>query len=226
MSHSLGSKRTRVGNRFALAGLATASAWVMLAMPSTAVTEPASEPIVRVEEDWRLVLNEPDHAVDAPQFHTVMSPYADLESVYMQATWNYWEQPDFESGGLQLQTWESDQSVADKGFFERQQLSTNTETITWTQVLDNNGEVLFFGIENAQSQTWGAFGGENMKVHTDRHVSDLNGYRPEVSATNSWVTYGANRVDLLVITAVRYYGRSGLLYQDTTARVIYQLSSE
>ena len=59
--------------------------------------------IMRVEEDWEVVLNEPGSDVNAPQFHTVMSPFGDLDSLYAQITWNYRELPDFEAGGLQIQ---------------------------------------------------------------------------------------------------------------------------
>ena len=63
-----------------------------------------TEPVVRVEEDWMLVLNEPDGNVDSPQFHTVMSPFSDASSFFAQVLWNYRETPDFVTGGVQLPT--------------------------------------------------------------------------------------------------------------------------
>ena len=75
--------------------------WVVvilaLAIPTAAADQP-QDPVVRVEQDWRLVLNEPDNAVLAPQFHTVMSPFGHLDSFYAQVTWNYQELPDFDEG--------------------------------------------------------------------------------------------------------------------------------
>ena len=85
--------------------------------------------VVRVEEDWCLVLNEPFQGQTTPQFHTVMSPYGHAETAYAQVSWNYRELPDFAAGGLQLQAWGPDFEL---GFRDDRQdtLSTDAETVT------------------------------------------------------------------------------------------------
>ncbi|MFH1109138.1 MAG: hypothetical protein V1790_08100 [Planctomycetota bacterium] len=185
---------------------------------------PFAEPVIRVEEDWKLDLNQPDGSVDSPQFHTIMSPYTDVDSFYAQVLWNYRETPDFTAGGVQLQSY-AGESLIRRRSMEFGQLSTSAETITWTQSLTTDGVALSFEVTNGQSTTWGTFG-TNMRISSDANLPDLSGYSPDVSAQESCVTYGGNRVDLLVITEVRYYGVSGLLGVDNTPRVVFQLDQE
>jgi len=215
------------GSKVILAGLGVAVCVSMLTIAPAGASIPEGAQVVKIEEDWKLVLNEPNNAGNSPQFHTIMSPYGDLMNVYLQTTWNYWETPEFNPGGLQLQARYNDFYIYGEGYLGSSQLSTNAETITWTQVMETNGEVISFIIDKGQSLTWGAFGGETMKLQGGVHIPDLSGYDPNVSVKNSWITYGANRVDLLVITGIRYYGPGDeLLYEDTTQRVVYQVSAE
>jgi hypothetical protein len=179
------------------------------------------EPVIQVQEDWMLVLNQPDGDGDSPQFHTIMSPYSDVDSFYAQVLWNYRETPDFTSGGVQLQSY-AGESLIRRRSMEFGQLSTSAETITWTQSLTTDGVALTFDVTNGVSTTWGTFG-TNMRISSDANLPDLSGYSPDGSAQESCVTYGGNRVNSLVITQVRYYGESGLLGIDVTPRVVFEL---
>lgn len=181
-------------------------------------------PILRVEEDWVLVLNVPGESKHSPQFHTIMSPLRNLDSMYFQVNWNYRENPDYEPGGLEIACWEGDQLRTHQSMRE-EQLSTYAETITWTQRLVTDGELISFQIVNGQSTTWGPFGG--MTLDRAYPMRDLEGYRPSVSVNNSLITYGSNRVNLLKISEVRYYDGAGrLVRRDTRPRVIYQAPEE
>jgi hypothetical protein len=183
--------------------------------------EAFAEPVIRVEEDWQLVLNEPDSGVDSPQFHTVMSPFDNAESYFAQVLWNYRETPGFTPGGVQLQSYYGE-SLIRRRSMEFGQLSNTAETVTWTQTLETDGTLLNFNVTNGQSTTWGTFG-KDMTISADADLADLNGYSPDTSARESCVTYGSNRVNLMVITQVRYYGESGLLGVDNTPRVVFEL---
>ena len=196
------------------------AAILAVTMP-VAASDQAQEPVLRVEQDWQLVLNEPDDAVLAPQLHTVMSPFGHLDSLYAQVTWNYRELPDFEEGGLQIQAWAGEECTIQRSF-GAEGLSTTAETIRWTQVLETDGTALSFKITNGQSTTWGAFGGDTMQVRGGAAVANLNAYSTGLSAGRSLVTYGANRVQLLVITEVRHYGAEGLLSTDSTPKVVFR----
>lgn len=182
------------------------------------------EPVIRVEEDWMLVLNEPNDNIDSPQFATLMSPYADVDSFYAQVLWNYRETPEFTAGGVQLQSYEGDTLVRRRSI-EKGRLSTTAETITWTQSLETDGNVLSFEVSDGESDTWGTFG-KDMRISSNANLSDLSDYSPEVSAQQSCITYGSNRVNQMVIAKVRYYGASGLLGVDNTPRVVFELSQQ
>jgi hypothetical protein len=167
------------------------------------------------------VLNEPEDALQAPQFHTVISPFGHIDWVYAQVTWNYRELPEFEPGGLQVQAWAGEECSLQKNF-GYQELSSTAETVKWTQALETDGAVLTFEIVNGESVTWGAFGGTSLRIQGTAPVPVLNAYDTNVSVKNSLVSFGANRVKELVITQVRYYGAEGLLGVDANPRVVYQ----
>ncbi len=177
--------------------------------------------VMRIEEDWMLVLNEPNDTVESPQFHTRMSAFPGLESYYAQVVWNYRELPEFTPGGLQLQSWHAETRIRSRTVrFEA--LSTAAETITWTQALETDGLMLSFEIFNGQSTTWGAFG-RDMRIDEDAAIPDLSQYTTDASMRNSWITFGSNRVDLWAITEVRYYDADGnLLRTDTQPKIVYE----
>ncbi|HOW69141.1 MAG TPA: hypothetical protein PKY77_00955 [Phycisphaerae bacterium] len=210
----------RSKSRSLLSGLALVAAF--WPAPSLLSLTQFTESVTRVEEDWVLVLNEPDDAITSPQFHTVMSPTGNMDSSYAQVLWNYREVPEFAAGGLQLQGWNGEQMVNSKTA-RIIPLSTTAETIRWTQVLEVVEGELFFDIVNGQSTTWGSFG-KDMRLQQSSTTSNLNAYNTQVSVDNSCVTYGSNRVTQLVIIEVRWYGESGLLYTDSTPRVISAVS--
>jgi hypothetical protein len=178
-----------------------------------AAADPGS-PVLRVEEDWVLVLNVPGESKESPH----------LDSMYFQVNWNYRENPEYEPGGLEITCWEGD-SLRTHQSMRDEQLSTYAETITWTQRLVTDGELISFQIVNGQSTTWGPFGG--MTLDRAFPMRDLDRYNPNLSAGNSLITYGSNRVNLLVLAEVRMYDADGqLVKRDTMPRVIYEAEDE
>lgn len=194
-------------------------AGVFTQVPVTAQESEVPE-IIRIEEDWGIVLNEPNDLLEAPQFHTVISPTGNMDSIYFQTSWNYWELPQFYSGGIQLQSWNDDECIYDQAF-QGEQLSQISELVLWTQTMFTNGTQVFARIDNGYSSTWGSFGGDSFKLHADTAMRNLNAYDPAISVTNSWITYGSNRVSGLLLLRVRYYDNSGLVFEDDTIRYVY-----
>lgn len=205
--------------------VAAAGAWGLgfigfASIPSTsAQLSESTEPVLRVEEDWQLNLNEPDDNVDSPQLHTIMTPYGDVDSYFAQVLWNYRETPNFVAGGVQLQSYRGE-DMQSRRSLEFGQLSTRAESVRWTQALETDGMRLVFEVVDGESETWGSFGRE-MRISDDANLASLDEYSPDTSARESCVTYGGNRVDSLVITEVRYYGASGLLWTDSSPRVVF-----
>ncbi len=203
-----------------------ATALLVIAWPRQPVVaeDPASEPVLKVEEDWTLMLIQPQTEVNAPQFHTVLSPFGVLGPVYFQFTWNYRPEGEYEAGGLQAQVWHNDEAAVtrDAGVML---FSSEAETVTWTQTLETNGATLTGRVVNGHSASWGNFGGDDMTVTYNQGVANLNAYSTMVTRAGSWISYGSNRVHVLMITQVRRYGASGLLSVDYTPRVIYHQPS-
>lgn len=207
---------------------ACVGAGALLASPlaTTSASDGLLTPIARVEEDWELDVHEPSSESCSPQFHTVMSPYATLNGLYFQVTWNYHELPDVVEGGLQLQVWGGDSDFATRDAGEGY-LSNDAERVTWTAALSTDSAYVTFSIENGYSQSWGSFGGESMRVRTAQPLANLHSYNSNTTTGNSWITYGSNRVNRLVLKEVRKYAADGtLLAQDVLDRVIYQYSEE
>ncbi len=215
------SKRPRKRTVLWAALLVTAPVMLLPVGPTEAGT--TSFTVLRVEEDWRMVLNEPGELVNAPQWYTVMSPFGHTDSMFVQVSWNFRELPDYMEGGLQIQGWNGDNLVRERSF-ESAKCSDAAETITWTQVLDTDGTYLTFMITSGNSSTWGSFGypSQNMHISGNAGLADLNSYAPNHSAANSAITFGDNRVERLEITEVRWYGPSGLIYTDPTTRTVFQ----
>jgi hypothetical protein len=202
--------------------LAVVAALVVLAGPGHVPAEEGqSEPVLRVEEDWLLWVGQPSGPIYSPQFHTVMSPFGHTDSYFFQVTWNYRELPEFMPGGFQVQSWNDDVDL-DTQNINSNELSRNAEVITWTQVLETNGTQLGFSVTDGMSSSWGQFGHPDTTIVHDGSLQDLSGYSTDTTVANSWITFGQNRVNLLKITAVRYYGADGQpLWEDTTDRVVY-----
>lgn len=214
--------RSKWGRRL---GIASGVAFTSLAcLTPTILGATEIEPgggIIRVEEDWEIILLEPGDDLHVPQFHTVMSPYQSQNATYFQVSWNYREEPDFQPGGLQLQAWGGDDYFGGRDV-DIGGLSRDAETVTWTQSLSVDLTDLTFAITNGHSSSWGSFGGESMTVRLPRAMHSLSGYSTNVSAQGSWITYGSNRVVRLQITEVRTYNEEGLVSRNSTPRVVYQ----
>lgn len=217
--------RARYARWRSLVILAAGASVCLILVPSSLTAEDPAN-IVRIEEDWEVVLNEPNEDVDAPQFHTLMAPFAHFEPFHFQISWNYRGEPDFIAGGMQVVAWFGDTCIGKKSYRE-DKLSSYAETITWTSVLETNGCALKFEVINGSSQTWGSFGGSETSLLGDVHIPSLSDYSTDFSASNSWISYGSNRVDLLRIKEVRRYDTLGrLVARDTVPRVVYALDDD
>ena len=175
----------------------------------------------RVEEDWQLVLDTPDPNTNCPQVLTSMAPTGVDTDPNIVFKVNYRDQPNYQSGGLSAQVWQSKQFVSnsDQG---SAQCNTTSETITWSQRMSLSGGNLNFKVFSGNSTTWGQFGvnDTDLAVSTTSSTGDLSGYSPTNSVTKAGATYGADRVNTMTLLQVRYYQGSTLLSADTTARQV------
>ena len=197
----------------ALALLCTAFAWS---------TPGWSQTVVRVEEDWELVVNDPDADSVSPQVTCTMSPLSHINAVHATFELNHQSQPYFAPGGVQLQVWDGVVPVAARENPSDAVMGTNAETVSWTQVMEVKDGMLSFDVVKGSSTTWGSFGGQGYLKHSmATHLMDLSGYSPLVSVEHSGAGYAQNRVDLLVLKQVRFILSTGQVVVDPTYRVVH-----
>jgi hypothetical protein len=179
--------------------------------------------VQKVEEDWELVVNEPDAENAAPQITCLMSPVDNADGVHALLELNHASLPDFSAGGLQLQVWSGEDwlTLRDHADFT---LHHSGETVTWTRRMSLGAGKLTFTCVNGVSDSWGAFGGTgNIKLTVNSLLLNLDGYNPEISRAQSGVSFGAQRVTSLKIKRVRYYDVLGnLIHTDNTERVVHE----
>lgn len=194
-----------------------------LVAASAAADDPADSRIVRVEEDWELVVATPDPSNDAPQVSVVFAPTADVDWAYAEFDINHHSHPDFIAGGLQLQVWSGGRPIVVNNDPDGGVISQPSERICWTQGMKLEDGVLTFAITGGTSTTWGAFGGDGkLSIRCAAPLADLGGYDTAVSLRNSGVGFAANRVQSLKITAVRRYTAAGQVITSSEDRICYE----
>ena len=203
-------------------GIAALAAMLINAWTATC----EAQNVVRVEEDWELVVATPDPNQNAPQITSTISPLGNISGVHCVFELNQQTLNSYLAGGLQLQAWNGAESLAGKTTVAAAMLATPGETVTWTQVMDLNGCELFFSVVNGHGATWGEFGSTGqLKVTVNTNLTSLNAYNPAVSVANSAVGYGANRVASLKIKRVRLITANGEQVEDQTERVVHDIAT-
>ena len=183
----------------------------------------AAQPIVRVEEDWELVVGEPDLTTNGPQVTTVITPLNNVNGVHATFEVNHQTQPGYVAGGMQVQVWNGETPVAAKKGSKDGQLHHAGEAVRWTQSMELQGGNLIFEVSDGNSSSWGTFGGQGyLRLSVGTSLSNLNGYNPDCSADHTGIGYGSNRVAILVLKEVRIYDAQGLIATDSTQRVVHE----
>lgn len=177
--------------------------------------------VARVEEDWQLVIDQPDINNDGPQVTCVISPQT-VDAVYAALDINFHSQPDYLAGGIQMHVWDPVDPIQTHNFPVTGVMQQANETVTWTQTMTIFDNVLLFQVINGSSQTWGSFGGSHAWIAVNTSLTDLDGYDSNQSLDNSGVSYAGNRVQSLTLVAVRWYDSQGnLLQQNTTPQTVH-----
>jgi hypothetical protein len=197
---------------------------LLLAGSPTSAQGPAG-PITKVEEDWELVVSEPDPDNNAPQVFIVNTPTGHLDGTYSVFEINNLSLPDYYGGGLQLQTWWGEVNTANKHHSSLMTMATTGETVTFTTSMKVYDNTLRFKVKNGTSTTWGTFGGDSLTHYRWTNLTDLGAYSPEHSAANSRVGFSGNRVAKLELKRVRYYSGNDLVSTQELNRVVHDGSA-
>jgi hypothetical protein len=177
--------------------------------------------VVKVQEDWELVIGDADTLLEAPQVVCTMAPRPADDSVYSLFELNHQNLPSYQSGGLQLQVWSGEELLGYKDDERSALLGQAGEVITWTQEMSTQHCGLKFRVLNGNSGTWGEFAPDGaLAVDGGQGADDLNGYSPDFSVSRSGVSYGAKRVQSFTLKRVRLYSAQGLIAEDDTPRSV------
>jgi hypothetical protein len=201
---------------------------VLVAGGSIALAQSASPPPDQVEEDWQVVIAEPDPLGVGPQVTMIMSPTSDPSAAFFTFYMNYRDDPSWMPGGLQVKAYGAvpgpgqSAPLVSSATQGDQVCQTSGETITWTQRLGLSSGTLSFDIANGQSTTWGKFGqGQgNQSLSVSSTLTDLSSYKPDYSVSKSGVSWQANRATSMTLLQVRYYSGGKLISTDTTPRTV------
>jgi hypothetical protein len=196
--------------------------WILYGGGACLAQDQSTVHVVRVEENWKMVVNNPDPESTAPQVTCVISPVNNVEWLYGAFTLNHRGLPDFSPGGLQLQVWNNETPLYINNS-NTSVMATVGETVTWTQSMELKDGQLIFKIADGKSTTWGDFGGENdLQAGVRTNLPDLNNYNPAVSVKNSGIGFASNRVSSLVIEHVKFTLSTGVIVEDNTEKTIYK----
>jgi hypothetical protein len=202
-------------------GMLTPLGLVCMAMALAAARTATAADVARVEEDWQLVVNQPDANLNGPQVTCIISPVT-VDVAYCAFDINYHTQAEYSPGGLQMHLWNPSQPIVTNNFPVGGVMQTAGETVTWTQTMSLDDGVLSFAVVNGQSATWGSFDNSSQPLLATTTASNLNNYDPNVSLTNSGVSFASNLVTSLTLTAVRWYDANGtLIAQNTTPQTVH-----
>ncbi len=205
-----------------LLGLASAAPFAMSLLNSVTADESNGQTI-RVEEDWYIKIGTPDPDSDSPQITTVMSPAWNTPGGgYSVFDLNCATQPNFASGGVQLQFWSNNAIVNSQSNVCWDSLRFTDEEIAFTSVMRIENDHLIFEVINGSSSTWGSFGVGELVVQYPTWRRNLNGYDPDCSAYNSRIGWCSFEVRSFVLQQARYYSTNGLAATDNTPRVLHQ----
>ena len=193
----------------------------------------ATPAVTSVEEDWELVVAQPDTTQSAPQVTTVMTPFSDVQDLYCLFALNHRVSPSYQPGGMEVQMWYQGRQLGWTGL-EQQLLRNSNETVSWTQRLEirqagdgGDGIRLRFKVFNGHSQSWGDFGAQDtLRLTIPTSLADLSTYSSQTSVKYSGVTFASNRVQSLTLKAVRGYANSGeLVFQEQDPVVVFSQAS-
>lgn len=212
--------------------LALTAAAILLHVSSSSISAQSSPEgvpsgVTRVEEDWKIIVDNPSPETDSPQLTLVFGPSDPESGTHAIFELNHSTQPDFWEGGMQLQCWWGEQLLGYKNQHHPAELYHENETITFTTGTSIAENRIRMDVTNGHSQSFGDFGGETyLRISVVTNRANLDDFDPDFSLTHSRCGWGSNHVRKFCRTAIRYYNADGdVVAQDSTERVIHALSN-
>jgi hypothetical protein len=201
--------------------LAAATGWGLAApVQATEAVE-----VVRIEEDWQLVVATPELSSNSPQVVCAMSPSGGDDGDYMAFELNHQSQPGYATGGLHLHAWDGEHLLSSVHTQASTSMNQHQERVEWTQTMTLANGLLTYEVIQGSSDTWGAFGSGELKVSVQSSLTNLNGYNVESTLAGSGVGFGSNRVSSFVLKDVRLITSTGEVWEVSINRDVLATSS-
>lgn len=219
---------TRTGVRCLIA-VATVVLWSRLAMSDAPDNPLSGVDIIKIEQDWMLDIADPDPIADCPQIVTVFGAADPRYYTHAVFELNHGTQPYYSEGGMQLQVWRGDVLRGYKWQHAPAELNAAIERLTYTTVMElADGKQMLY-VKDGHSITWGDFGDSetsSLRIELSSYRNNYNDWDRWSSIRHSRVTYGTNRVNKYVRTAIRYYTEDGLHHTDTSDDYVHRLVAD
>lgn len=175
--------------------------------------------LVKVEEDWEVLITEADDASSSPQIINVIAPGQSLTGPYAMVEVNHSTFPYFSEGGLQLQGRRGDSLISAQSFASGQTLRHDYDRLKYTIGLRQYEDNLLLIVKNVASKSWGGnLKNDVMLLAFPRENFSLSDYSPEFSVSASSVHVGAHRVASMYMTKSRKFYSDDTVEEDTTIR--------
>jgi hypothetical protein len=216
---------TKVFRNSVRAGLAVVAAAALFCTPPTGRAQlPTFGDVVKVEQDWELVVGEPDTTLFSPQLFILMYPQSGGD-YWSEFLINYNDQPQFSAGGVQIQVWEGNNVLDGADNSPHQAVLQNAgESVTFTlsmRVRDGN---LRLHAKNVSSPSFGYI--PNLSVSVPYDPTNLNNYSTTDTMSNSGILFGSNRVTSLTLKAVRKYDAAGNVQTEPGQQLFPQVPND
>ncbi|MBL8815319.1 MAG: hypothetical protein JNL58_04770 [Planctomyces sp.] len=165
--------------------------------------------LIRVEEDWMVLIEETDDDAASPQVNNVIAFASSQSGLYGMIELNHSTYPSFHAGGIQVQARNDENVIASQTYRDGIALDRDFDRLEYTVSLFHSGEHTWVGIKNIRSKTWGDSGSTETRAQIASYRKSLSNYTPDHSASASSVNVGAQRVATMCMPRVRYYYSNG-----------------
>ena len=186
--------------------------WCLLA---TGVASAQAPTLYLVEEDWEMVINQPEVAINSPQVAFFLYPDTNNEDCYFQLQMNYAAEDGYSSGGFRVGAFYREQPMDEQRSQVSETLAWDNDRLRWTSAMAIFDGKLMYALKNGYGYQWGTFGGPEYLVQMDdQDMLTLNNYTPQKSLESVDIGFGSNRVSSILLKRVR------LIYTDGSVQTI------
>lgn len=189
--------------KFVMGGLVVLSL-LTAGVQITAEDNVVAEKVYLVEEDWEVVLNDPEPKINSPQISFFLYPDSTQTDVYFQLQMNFAAEEGYSSGGFRVGAFQNEVPLDEERSVIREVWNIDGDKISWTSAMASWDNKLMYAVKNGSGGQWGTFGGPEYLVEMpEGEIKDLNDYDPQVSIQNVDISFGKNRIASIRLKRVK-----------------------